>query len=972
MKRLSFILPCLFVLSLFSQTTYKSFELRHFTNDPEANGETDFKGETEWMNTDQRIRFLEDYAVYSSRFFKDPDLNRKAVSNQEIDSLLSALKPQPLTKIRRTIPLNGWKAYGYREGQDTSRHLALNSWNAFKGVSVEKGSLKLVNAKVKRETDSLYWRFKVDIKIRSESDSLFSFSMGNNQKQAIVIDWLQGKVIAYSCGKAISKDLQINDWFTISIEGDFTQKRYNLIINNLLQFDYIPMSDTSISAITNFSIRSKGTVLLDNLFIFNHIPQKNDRIPYISKVICDDKFQTKPSPEGWQKSGFDDSLWETVNLPSVHGGIREEGEDYYLRKTINPGKFQKAVLEIETIDPGGEVWLNGQVISVVSTRHPVEIDVSRFLKPECDNLIAVKVWKNKSTHRMGHAPSDLNIGWFLGRTKMILTGEQMIKQVLVHTASVEDTAVQKHKISVRNYDSNTLNGLIVINYYPWFPAEGILAASMTKDVELKPRITTTMEIEVPVHAPRLWHYDFPFLYKTEVILKNRDGQVIDDFVTTTGIRTLEQKNGDFYLNGESGLLNGAQIMGFRMPIENLARYNRCAPDSIIAQELLMIKKMEGNLLRMHVHAQTDTTDGINDPRFAELADQVGMCVIWQTSGWIREGEAWNIDFEGYPKYMEQVFNHPSIVMWEAANHPNRFKQHDINDTHDFVKATYNAIAPYDQSRLISLTSSWNNTPYINYNGTLDYLGNKIQAPEEFMAKMVTRGNQDTYTGYGRPWHDLRKIPYGWVASCLEAKDKAYFNFEHEESIGQPNWNLCKGKPWYLLHSYEWDYDQGSIGRKLTFGEWRISQAWQAFSAWESIKKQTYIGYDGFSWCCLHGGANMGTYMKPLIDNTGHVKLAYYTNKMAFQKAWAGSDNVDVVYGPGDHIRPVIHYLGKGGTANLTIRLKTVDGKQLEVKTFQDIVLEKRGISQKLPGFKFKKVPDHNYVIDYELEVWDSM
>ena len=63
----------------------------------------------------------------------------------------------------------------------------------------------------------------------------------------------------------------------------------------------------------------------------------------------------------------------------------------------------------------------------------------------------------------------------------------------------------------------------------------------------------------------------------------------------------------------------------------------------------MIKEMNGNLLRLHVHAEKDTTDGINDPRYAEYADQLGVYLLWQTAAWIREGEAWNVDFEGYPK-----------------------------------------------------------------------------------------------------------------------------------------------------------------------------------------------------------------------------------------------------------------------------------------------------------------------------------
>jgi hypothetical protein len=170
----------------------------------------------------------------------------------------------------------------------------------------------------------------------------------------------------------------------------------------------------------------------------------------------------------------------------------------------------------------------------------------------------------------------------------------------------------------------------------------------------------------------------------------------------------------------------------------------------------------------------------------------------------------------------------------------------------------------------------------------------------------------------------------------------------------------------LLQSYEWSYDEGSIGRKLTAAEWKASQAWQAFSAWESMKKQILLGYDGFSWCTLHGGANSGTYKKPLIDNLRHPKLAFYANKMVFQRTWAGSSDVDVVYGPNDLVKPVINHLGENEKADVTIRLKSLSGKVLDEKKFKQVPLKSGHSITNLDGFRFKKVPNGTYAIDYEV------
>ena len=956
--------------TLKSQKTYSTFELRYFTSDSAANGSTDFKGETEWMSTDQRVNFLNDYARYASHYFKDPGFEHKVVSDIEAENLLKKLKPQPLTSIRSTILLNGWKAYGYKQGMDVAEKEHLDSWLSFPGAEISSGALELNNTKVNYNTGAIDWRFAMEGKIRLSGGSECSLLLGTDHDKAVEITMGSGMIICGSTPKELQVACQTSGEMSIRIEGDFTEKRYNLFVNNSRLQYYIPMKDTGSSVITKFSIESKGQVSLDDLQIFSFSPNGNKFKPYQIRAVLDENFEKKPDVSGWQYADFDDSVWDIVDLPSAHGGFREAGEDYYFRKQIRTGEFERATLQLETMDPGGEVWVNGQVVAVVENRHPQSLDISRFLKKNADNLIAIRIRPYQSTLPTIHAPVDQNIGWFLGRSRLILSSKCMIKDVRVHTLDIGEPAVQTHTLIIQNPSTDYFYGRVEVNYYPWYPEEGDRVAGIVKEIEVRPGIDNEYEMDVQVPSARLWDFDTPNLYRVEVILKDTLGRPVDDFVTTTGIRTVSQGEGNFTLNGKPAMLNGAQIMGFRTPIETMAKYTRCAPGEVVAREMLMIKKMGANVLRMHVHAVMDTTSGINDPRYCEFADQMGIGLMWSTASWIREGEVWNIDFDGFPEYINQVYNHPSILMWEAGNHPNRFKKHDISDTEDFIRTTYHTIYSADQSRLITLTTFWSHTWYANYDGTLDYKGNKITPVPEFNAPTVTRGSQDAYTGYGAEWTALRKAPYEWAGSCLSAGDKAYFNFEHEESISQPNWDLCKGKPWYKLQSYEWDYDKGSIGRRLTSGEWKASQAWQAFSAWESMKKQMILGYDGFSWCCLHGGPNMGTYKKPLIDNLGHAKLAFYTNGMVFQNTWAGSNDVDVVYGPGDMIKPVIHHIGAAQVVNLEIILETIDGKILERKKFRNINLPEGNKVTEIEGFRFRKVSDGGYAVRYV--VWEEV
>ena len=60
-----------------AQKISKSFEMRYITPDTKANGQTDYKGGDEWMDMEERISFLEDYATYGKFFYKVSGLDKK-------------------------------------------------------------------------------------------------------------------------------------------------------------------------------------------------------------------------------------------------------------------------------------------------------------------------------------------------------------------------------------------------------------------------------------------------------------------------------------------------------------------------------------------------------------------------------------------------------------------------------------------------------------------------------------------------------------------------------------------------------------------------------------------------------------------------------------------------------------------------------------------------------------------------------
>lgn len=962
----------------------RSFEFRYVDDDPCANGETDFKGQTAVFDTEQRVKFLSRYAEYAKGFFKDPKLDTKVVSDEEVQAAIKKLKRQPVPKIRQRIVLNdGWRWIGQKQGQRAVEKRELAQWQNITGVEVKDGSLLFCGEQVKlhRQFQPQSWRFFIQFKARVDrTDVRQFFCLSEDDTIAAIVGFGRNGRIFYCAGDTEYEvePYTTDTWYEFKIEVDLADgaERYNFYVNGRLQADYVKLRSRGIQRINKFVAEGvKGTALDDIWAVGYRRLTGSANYPYSIDTFIDEDFELIPETEGWNKPGYDDGKWQVTSLPKVHGAERYAGQDLYLRRCINVGEFDRAVLDVETLDPEGEIWINGEVVAVLTERHPARINITKYLTPNSTNLIAVRVkhFEFKDVVKMPHTPTDINIGWFAGRMFLDLTRKTFIDDVFVYAKDVFDAANIQTRIKIKNEgwgrlgdDANqrrpSFSGNVVVSFYPWYPQQSKVAAATAKfPVTVRPWKTEVIDEVISIPAPKLWTFDSTNLYKVEVVLEDNSSSAVDDYVITTGLRTIGQQGGTFRINGKPDMLNGAQIMGFRSPLDKLSTWNRCAPLEWLVKELLMIRKMNGNCMKIVIHAWQEPSRCINDPRLAEIGDQLGIMFIWSTTTWVRTGSPWAVDFAGLPKYVRQVYNHPSIVVWEVAGHP-RFE--DFREANLYYERIYNTIYPIDQSRLISPLYNNLQTHFGNDLGTVDLQGNPAKACPAWTAPMVTRGNIEAVTGYGCQWSNVRNWPDAYRQGLLDSKQRAYFCLEHQESIGQPNWTLRKGKPSYKIHSYEWRYDEGSIGRKLSSDEWQESQGWQAFAAYEAMRKMRILDYDGFLWCCLHGGPNTATYQKPLTDFYCHAKLGFYANRMAFQNVLAGSSDVDVVYGPADMIWPVIINLGKEKKVELQVLVKDIDRQVIDKKVYRDVRLAGGRTVTELPDFKPAYPQDGYYAVEY--------
>ncbi len=392
MKRIFVLAACSLMAVTAGAQTATTFEMRYFTPDAAADGVTDFHGETEWFTTSQRVEMLGKYARYASRFWGDPGLDTPLFGESAVTDALSRIKPQPLTSVRRTIPLEKWVATGYKKGKEADVARRWQAWTA-DGARIDKGKLMLDGTLAAQPFDTLSWRFRLKVPLSEASRDL---------------------VVRLCHPDGTPTEVRVPDSRDLELYGDIPDGVLFLSQGGKTLRE-LPLK----GPVCGFSMSGKASV--DAISLYDFVRHADEpTTPYRSELVFEEDFEPVPSLAGWQEGGYDDTAWQPVKLPSAHGGASQAGEDYYLRTRVKVGSFTQAFLHLDALDPAGEVWINGQPAAVLKGRTPYLLDVAEYLRPDEENLIAVKVKPFYTDQTVFHAPSDHNFGWFLGEASLQL------------------------------------------------------------------------------------------------------------------------------------------------------------------------------------------------------------------------------------------------------------------------------------------------------------------------------------------------------------------------------------------------------------------------------------------------------------------------------------------------------------------------------------------------------------------------
>lgn len=137
-------------------------------------------------------------------------------------------------------------------------------------------------------------------------------------------------------------------------------------------------------------------------------------------------FKGKDAPQGVTGADFDDSSWQSVNLPDgtellpeeASGCSNYQGPVWYRKTFTAPAdlKGKRNTLYFEGIMGKSEIWVNGEKAAEHFGGYlPVIVNLDKWLKPGQKNVIVVKADNsNDSSYPPGKPQESLDFAYFGG------------------------------------------------------------------------------------------------------------------------------------------------------------------------------------------------------------------------------------------------------------------------------------------------------------------------------------------------------------------------------------------------------------------------------------------------------------------------------------------------------------------------------------------------------------------------------
>lgn len=415
---------------------------------------------------------------------------------------------------------------------------------------------------------------------------------------------------------------------------------------------------------------------------------------------------------GWLDSTFDDSSWMVVEVPHTWNAMPEhsdyEGIAWYRRDFTVPEDVKNAHvrLKFEAVFYLARVWLNGQYLGQHEGGYtPFEFDVTSLVKYGDTNIVAVEVDNLRATNRIPVViRPDWSFDWWnyggitrgvsLEITSQAFIANQQIVSVPHLTGMDEaDSAIVTATITIRNTSDHPLQGSIKADLSDNTNRQSLLPSLVTSAINVPAHESADARIEVTIASPKLWHFDHPNLYLWSVSLLDADGNILHTNEVRIGIRSVELKDGYFYLNGEPVRLVGITRHADSPGLGSAETVSAMAADY---DDLKTLNEVFSRPVHYPQHKF-----------ILDYADQHGILLIPEVPAWQLTQEQMNseqmrdLEKQQLSEMIREDFNHASVWAWSIGNEI----ESNTGAGVEFVKEMIAYVKTLDPSRPVGFASN---------------------------------------------------------------------------------------------------------------------------------------------------------------------------------------------------------------------------------------------------------------------------
>lgn len=396
-------------------------------------------------------------------------------------------------------------------------------------------------------------------------------------------------------------------------------------------------------------------------------------------------------PGNWERQGygtaiyvnetyeFDDTMFHfKKNPPFVPYNENEIGS--YRRTFTIPSEWKgrRVVLCCEGVISFFHAWVNGQYLGYSQgSKTPAEWDITDKLQSG-ENTVSLEVYRWSSGSYL-----ECQDMWRLSGIERDVYLYSTPKTYIAdyHVTSLLDTTTYSKGIfglDVMIAEKEGNNPVHVEYRLSDNNGKTILCGTANPTTEIpssdETQNRTSFEGTIDQVAP--WSAEHPNLYTLSILLKDKNGNIVETTGCKVGFRTSEIKNGRLCINGTPVIIKGTNR-------HEHSQMGRTVSRELMEKDIRLMKQYNINTVR-NSHYPTH-------PYWYELCDKYGLYVIDEANieshGMGYGPESLAKDSTWYPMHIDRIRrmyerskNHPSIIIWslgnEAGNGTNFEKAYD--------------------------------------------------------------------------------------------------------------------------------------------------------------------------------------------------------------------------------------------------------------------------------------------------------